>query len=80
MRLNPLFDDMPTTVFERMSGLARVHALADQAVKAHGAAGIPVSAFMSSPTASGVLRLCFAKSDAVLEEAARRLGRAWRAG
>lgn len=25
MRLNPLFDDMPTTVFERMSGLARAH-------------------------------------------------------
>lgn len=25
MRLNPLFDNLPTTVFERMSGLARQH-------------------------------------------------------
>lgn len=55
-------------------------AFADRAAKEHGVAGIPVSAFMSSQAGDGVLRLCFAKPDAVLEEAARRLGRARRAG
>lgn len=52
---------------------------ADRAVTAHGVAAIPVSAFMSSQAGDGVLRLCFAKPDAVLQEAALRLGRARRA-
>lgn len=52
---------------------------ADRAVAEHGVAGIPVSAFMSGDAGDGVLRLCFAKPDAVLDEAARRLGRARRA-
>lgn len=52
---------------------------ADRAVTAHGVAAIPVSAFMSSQAGGGVLRLCFAKPDAVLQEAALRLGRARRA-
>ncbi|NWE51076.1 aminotransferase class I/II-fold pyridoxal phosphate-dependent enzyme [Brevundimonas sp. P7753] len=54
-------------------------AFADRAVAEHGVAGIPVSAFMSGDAGDGVLRLCFAKPDAVLGEAARRLGRARRA-
>jgi len=58
---------------------ANAFAFADRAVKQHGVAGIPVSAFMSSPAGDGVLRLCFAKPDAMLDEAARRLGRARRA-
>ncbi|MEN5147025.1 aminotransferase [Brevundimonas diminuta] len=52
---------------------------ADRAVTEHGVAAIPVSAFMSSADGDGVMRLCFAKPAAVLEEAARRLGRARRA-
>ncbi len=52
---------------------------ADRAVTAYGVAAIPVSAFMSSQAGDGVLRLCFAKPDAVLQEAALRLGRARRA-
>lgn len=55
-------------------------AFADRAVEEHGVAGIPVSAFMSGNAGDGVLRLCFAKPDAVLQEAARRLGRARLAG
>lgn len=54
-------------------------AFADRAVTAHGVAGIPVSAFMSNDAGDGVLRLCFAKPDAVLDQAARRLGEARRA-
>lgn len=44
-------------------------------VKEFGVAAIPVSAFQSGPT-TGVMRLCFAKADAVLDEAIDRLGRA----
>ncbi|WP_313104645.1 aminotransferase [Brevundimonas sp.] len=54
-------------------------AYADRAVAEYGVAGIPVSAFMSGDAGDSVLRLCFAKPDAVLDEAARRLGRARRA-
>ncbi|WP_343829470.1 aminotransferase class I/II-fold pyridoxal phosphate-dependent enzyme [Brevundimonas olei] len=62
------------------SGLsADAFAFANQAVKQHGVAGIPVSAFMSSSAGDGVLRLCFAKPDEVLDEAARRLGQVRRA-
>ncbi|MFC5388384.1 aminotransferase [Brevundimonas bullata] len=56
--------------------VASAVAFADRAVAEHGVAGIPVSAFMSGEAGGGVLRLCFAKPDAVLEEAARRLGKA----
>lgn len=52
---------------------------ADRAVAEHGVAGIPVSAFMSGEAGDSVLRLCFAKPDTVLDEAARRLGQARRA-
>jgi len=55
-------------------------AFADRAVVEHGVAGIPVSAFMSGGAGDSVLRLCFAKPDAVLDEAARRLGKARRGG
>jgi aspartate/methionine/tyrosine aminotransferase len=51
---------------------------ADRAVVDYGVAGIPVSAFMSGDAGDSVLRLCFAKPDAVLDEAARRLGKARR--
>ncbi|MEN5168689.1 aminotransferase [Brevundimonas pondensis] len=51
---------------------------ADRAVAEYGVAGIPVSAFMSGDAGDSVLRLCFAKPDAVLDEAARRLGKARR--
>ncbi|MNX16290.1 Methionine aminotransferase [compost metagenome] len=54
-------------------------AFADWAVAEHGVAGIPVSAFMSGDAGDSVLRLCFAKPDAVLDEVASRLGRARRA-
>jgi N-succinyldiaminopimelate aminotransferase len=42
-----------------------------------GVAAIPVSAFMTGEDrAAGIVRLCFAKADAVLDEAVVRLGRA----
>lgn len=44
-----------------------------------GVAAIPLSAFEASPVTRNVVRLCFAKSDAVLDQAAERLGRARRA-
>lgn len=49
---------------------------ADRAVIEHGVAGIPVSAFMTGDLGGSVLRLCFAKPDELLVEAARRLGQA----
>ena len=52
---------------------------AEWAVKEHGIAGIPVSAFMSSHAGDAILRLCFAKPDEVLKRAAQRLGEARRA-
>lgn len=39
----------------------------------HGVAAIPVSSFYSVPNDNRVIRLCFAKTEDVLEEAARRL-------
>jgi len=50
-------------------------ALAWTLVREHGVASIPVSVFQSSPT-TGVLRLCFAKADEVLDQAIERLTRA----
>lgn len=41
-----------------------------------GVAAIPLSAFVSDEAGGSVIRLCFAKADAVLDEAVRRLGRA----
>jgi len=40
-----------------------------------GVAAIPVSAFYDTPVESGVVRLCFAKTEATLERALDRLGR-----
>jgi len=48
-------------------------------VEGFGVAAIPVSAFQSGTDQGPVVRLCFAKSDDVLDEAALRLGRARRA-
>ena len=47
-----------------------------RAVKDHGVAAIPVSAFYETEAVTRVLRLCFAKADDVLDEAAVRLARA----
>ena len=47
-----------------------------ETVVAFGVASIPLSAFVSGDAPGSVARLCFAKSDAVLDEAAERLGRA----
>ena len=56
-------------------------ALADRefallAVRQAGVASIPVSALYESDPVATVLRLCFAKPDAMLDEAARRLAKA----
>ncbi len=48
-------------------------ALAERWTKEIGVASIPVSVFYGPPVQNKVLRFCFAKSDAVLEEAAERL-------
>ena len=50
-------------------------ALAWTLVREHGVAAIPVSVFQSGPP-TGVLRLCFAKSDEVLDQTIARLARA----
>ena len=58
------------------SGLPRDDiGVCDRLVREHGVASIPVTAFLSGPQV-GVIRLCFAKADAVLDEAIERLGRA----
>jgi aspartate/methionine/tyrosine aminotransferase len=51
-------------------------AFALRAVTQAGVAAIPVSAFYETEAVARVLRLCFAKADDVLDEAAMRLARA----
>jgi N-succinyldiaminopimelate aminotransferase len=46
-----------------------------RAVKEAGVAAIPVSAFFEEQPETSIIRLCFAKSDEVLDEGARRLSR-----
>ncbi len=61
------------------SGIAMGDAdFCDHIVRQHGVAAIPVSAFTSAGGQGRTVRLCFAKSDAVLDQAAERLGRALR--
>lgn len=48
-------------------------AIADALVREAGVASIPVSAFYRDAPEKGYLRLCFAKEDATLDEAAERL-------
>lgn len=45
-------------------------------VRDHGVAAIPLSAFYAEDPPRHFVRLCFAKSDATLDEAARRLAKA----
>ena len=47
-----------------------------RAVAEFGVAAIPLSAFVTGGQGGSTIRLCFAKADAVLDEAAERLGRA----
>ena len=59
------------------SGVAEAdRAFALRAVTQAGVAAIPVSAFYETEAVTRVLRLCFAKTDEVLDEAATRLARA----
>jgi N-succinyldiaminopimelate aminotransferase len=51
-------------------------AFAMRCVNEAGVAGIPVSAFYEEDPVTNVLRLCFAKRDATLDEGARRLAKA----
>jgi aspartate/methionine/tyrosine aminotransferase len=50
-----------------------------RAVREAGVAAIPVSAFYEEAAERSIVRLCFAKQDEVLDEAARRLGTMLRA-
>ncbi|HWU15201.1 MAG TPA: aminotransferase class I/II-fold pyridoxal phosphate-dependent enzyme, partial [Caulobacter sp.] len=47
-----------------------------RAVRDHGVASIPVSAFYAEDPVRHILRLCFAKADETLDEAVRSLARA----
>jgi aspartate/methionine/tyrosine aminotransferase len=47
-----------------------------RAVNEAGVAAIPVSAFYETAPVTSIMRLCFAKKDATLEEGARRLAKA----
>jgi aspartate/methionine/tyrosine aminotransferase len=61
----------------KASGIAeddRTFAL--RAVRDHGVASIPVSAFYAEDPVRHILRLCFAKADDTLDEAVRRLAAA----
>jgi len=50
--------------------------LSDRLIAEAGVAAIPLSPFyMSASAPSGLLRLCFAKADNVLDEAVERLGK-----
>lgn len=49
-------------------------AVAERLIRAAGVASIPVSAFYAEVPQSGYLRLCFAKRDAVLDQAIEQLG------
>ena len=49
-------------------------AVAQQLIRAAGVASIPVSAFYAEAPQAGYLRLCFAKQDAVLDQAIEQLG------
>jgi N-succinyldiaminopimelate aminotransferase len=51
-------------------------AFALRAVREHGVAAIPASAFYAEDPVTSVLRLCFAKGDDVLDAAVERLARA----
>jgi aspartate/methionine/tyrosine aminotransferase len=51
-------------------------AFALRAVRDHGVASIPVSAFYAQDPVRNILRLCFAKADATLDEAVTRLAKA----
>lgn len=51
-------------------------AFALRAVRDHGVASIPVSAFYAEDPVRHILRLCFAKADDTLDEAVKRLARA----
>lgn len=51
-----------------------------RAVKEHGIAAIPVSAFYETDPVTTIARLCFAKADATLDEGVRRLAQARAAG
>jgi N-succinyldiaminopimelate aminotransferase len=51
-------------------------AFALRAVRDHGVASIPVSAFYAQDPVRHILRLCFAKADETLDEAVARLARA----
>jgi len=51
-------------------------AFALRAVRDHGVASIPVSAFYAEDPVRHILRLCFAKADDTLDEGVRRLARA----
>ena len=48
-------------------------AVAERLVREAGVASIPVSAFYTEAAEHGYLRLCYAKQDAVLDEAVERL-------
>lgn len=48
---------------------------ARELTKSHGVASIPISVFCEKPPDTRMLRFCFAKNDATLEEAAARLCR-----
>jgi aspartate/methionine/tyrosine aminotransferase len=54
-------------------------AVAERMIHEAGVAAIPVSAFYRDDPETGYLRLCFAKADATLDEAIRRLARFRRA-
>lgn len=58
--------------FSEMTSAAD-HELADQLMRTAGVAAIPITPFYAQPPHSTWLRFCFAKQEATLDEAARRI-------
>lgn len=71
--MNPTFADLPTTIYEVMSRLARETNAVNLGQGFHGLAAIPVGAFDGEGGLRNVLRFRFAKRDATLDAALDRL-------
>jgi len=75
-RLLPSSGTWFVTVDLAASGLpADDERVAERLIREAGVASIPVSAFYGESPEKGYLRLCFAKQDATLDEAAERMAR-----
>jgi methionine aminotransferase len=78
---NTPFDFVPSAgTYFQLADYSRISDLDDVAfarrlTAEHGVATIPISVFYKEPPSARLVRFCFAKRTATLDEAARRLSR-----